>query len=220
MAMCELISLLAPPSERPGLISAAAGIVCQVSPPSPLAAAPVLALVFFSSLPLSFFELQLCSGRAALPPPGEQPRRACPERRLTWHRGAAAAQVCTPERREELLGRVRHHLTALKRMTCGKHICARVEKLLETTHKAQLNAAVRRPTLTLTLRSISILIGAALFLALHTAPPFWPPPPSGAQGTSVHQCAWRGWLLGSERARAHTTGPGLAERVWQHSPRH
>ena len=150
MAMCEIISLLAPPSERPGLISAAAGIVCQVSPPSPLAAAPVLALVFFSSLPLSFFELQLCSGRAALPPPGEQPRRACPERRLTWHRGAAAAQVCTPERREELLGRVRHHLTALKRMTCGKHICARVEKLLETTHKAQLNAAVRRPTLTLT----------------------------------------------------------------------
>jgi len=93
----------------------------------PLAAAPVLALVFFSSLPLSSFELQPCSGRAALPPPGEQPRRARPERRLTWHRGAAAAQVCTPERREELLGRVRHHLTALKRVTCSKHMRARVE---------------------------------------------------------------------------------------------
>ena len=38
---------------------------------------------------------------------------------------------------------VRVHLAALKRQACGKHICARVEKLLDTTRLAQLEQAVR-----------------------------------------------------------------------------
>lgn len=50
--------------------------------------------------------------------------------------------MCSPERREQLLMRVRVHLAALKRMACGKHICARVEKLLDTTRLSQLEQAV------------------------------------------------------------------------------
>lgn len=56
---------------------------------------------------------------------------------------AGRPQVCSPERREQLLTRVRVHLAALKRQACGKHICARVEKLLDTTRLAQLEQAVR-----------------------------------------------------------------------------
>lgn len=51
--------------------------------------------------------------------------------------------MCLPERREQLLTRVRAHLASLKRQACGKHICARVEKLLDTTRLAQLEQAVR-----------------------------------------------------------------------------
>jgi hypothetical protein len=43
----------------------------------------------------------------------------------------SAVQVCSDERREMLLSRVRAHLTSLRRYTYGKHIVARVEKLLQ-----------------------------------------------------------------------------------------
>ena len=41
-----------------------------------------------------------------------------------------AAQVCTEAQRQELLQRVQTHLIALKKLTYGKHIVGRVEKLI------------------------------------------------------------------------------------------
>ena len=45
----------------------------------------------------------------------------------------AALQVCTEAQREELLKRVHSHLIALRKLTYGKHIVGRVEKLLIDT---------------------------------------------------------------------------------------
>ena len=46
---------------------------------------------------------------------------------------APALQVCTEAQREELLKRVHSHLIALRKLTYGKHIVGRVEKLLINT---------------------------------------------------------------------------------------
>ncbi|KAK9821327.1 hypothetical protein WJX81_005298 [Elliptochloris bilobata] len=54
-----------------------------------------------------------------------------------------AIEVCTPERRQQLLDCVRKHLAALKRTPCGKHICARVEKLLDASRLQQLEHSVQ-----------------------------------------------------------------------------
>lgn len=47
------------------------------------------------------------------------------------------AQVCSEEQREQLLSRVRAQLSSLKKYTYGKHIVARVEKLLSTGTRMQ-----------------------------------------------------------------------------------
>lgn len=41
-------------------------------------------------------------------------------------------ETCSEQQRELLLSRIRVHLTGLKKYTYGKHIVARVEKLLAT----------------------------------------------------------------------------------------
>ncbi|MEW5300517.1 MAG: hypothetical protein WDW36_003446 [Sanguina aurantia] len=46
-------------------------------------------------------------------------------------------EVCSPAQREQLLGRVRAQLSALKRFTYGKHIVVRVEKLLAAGTRLQ-----------------------------------------------------------------------------------
>lgn len=52
-------------------------------------------------------------------------------------------QVCTRERKLQLLGGIRAHLAALKRTTVGKHICMRVEKLLDATRMQEVERKVR-----------------------------------------------------------------------------
>lgn len=49
-------------------------------------------------------------------------------------------EVCEPGQREALLGLVRSHLSSLKKFTYGKHIVARVEKLLSAGARIQQQA--------------------------------------------------------------------------------
>ena len=51
--------------------------------------------------------------------------------------------MCTRERKLQLLGGIRAHLAALKRTTVGKHICMRVEKLLDATRMQEVERKVR-----------------------------------------------------------------------------
>ena len=52
-------------------------------------------------------------------------------------------EVCNERQREQLLSRVRAQLHALKRYTYGKHIVARVEKLLSAGTRLQSTAKGR-----------------------------------------------------------------------------
>jgi pumilio RNA-binding family len=50
-------------------------------------------------------------------------------------------EVCTEEEQDILLKRMKAHLPALKKFTYGKHIVARVEKMLNSTVKAKSRPA-------------------------------------------------------------------------------
>jgi pumilio RNA-binding family len=74
---------------------------------------------------------------------GEQPLHAMMRDQFGNYVVQKLLEVCDEEQREVLLQRVRAQLHSLKKFTYGKHIVARVEKLLSAGTKMQNSARLR-----------------------------------------------------------------------------
>jgi pumilio RNA-binding family len=92
-------------------------------------------------------------------------------------------EVCDDQQREMLLNRVRAQLHALKKFTYGKHIVARVEKLLSTGTKMQTYLKNRALPDDSDIRAM--LLAQQQAQGLHPAEPATPPRPGPCSMESV-----------------------------------
>ncbi|GFR45859.1 hypothetical protein Agub_g7310 [Astrephomene gubernaculifera] len=107
-------------------------------------------------------------------------------------------EVCSDDQREIMLARVRQQLHALKRYTYGKHIVARVEKLLSAGTRYQTHAKGRLLPDDEALAAAAAAAGRLNSLSITSPPPPPPPPPPPS--------AAEAWAGNPDSAAAHGRG--------------